>query len=150
MAAALWGHPAASDLFAQVTAVEQSFEFDFGGIPYRGFADMVAPTFVADLKSTQDVSESAFKRWVFGNKYHLQASLYCRAFGLDTFYFVGVEANTPYNVGVFQMDAASIEFGIFELIQLTERFKQWDGMPANYTNDVVVLTPPQWLTLNND
>ena len=25
MAAALWGHPAASDLFAQVTAVEQSF-----------------------------------------------------------------------------------------------------------------------------
>ena len=111
---------------------------------------MVAPTFVADLKSTQDVSESAFKRLVFGNKYHLQAALYCRAFGLDTFYFVGVEANTPYNVGVFQMDAASIEFGIFELIQLTERFKQWDGMPANYTNDVVVLTPPQWLTLNND
>jgi hypothetical protein len=150
MAAALWAHPAASELFAQVNKVEQAFEFDFAGVPYRGFADMVAPTFVADLKSTQDVSESAFKRWVFGNKYHLQASLYCRAFGLDTFYFVGVEANSPYNVGVFQMDAASIEFGIFELIQLTERFKQWDGMPANYTNDVVVLTPPQWLTLNND
>lgn len=150
MAASLWAHPAAADLFSQVSKVEQSFEIDFAGIPYRGFADMVAPTFVADLKSTQDVSEHSFQRWVFSNKYYLQAALYCRAFDLKEFYFVGVEANTPYNVGVFKMDAASIEFGIFELVQLTERFKQWDGMPANYTNDVIVLTTPPWLTLNND
>ena len=150
MASALWAHPAAAELFAQTTAVEQGLEFEFNGIAFRGFADMVAPTFVADLKSTQDVSASAFNRWIFSNKYHLQAALYCAALKLEKFYFIGVEANSPYNVGVFEMDKTSIEFGIFELIELTTKFKKWDGMPATYTNDIIVLTPPKWLTSSND
>jgi hypothetical protein len=150
MAAALYQHPAAAQLFARKTAVEQAVEFTFNGLPFRGFIDEVGDTFVADLKTTQDVSPREFQRWVFGNKYHWQAALYCKATGLDEFYFIGVEAARPHNVMVYLMDKTSIELGIFELIQITERFKQWDGMPATYDNDVNVLMPPKWLTLPND
>lgn len=65
---------------------------------------------IADLKSTEDASPSAFARSVVSYRYHVQQAHYTsgpQALGLGTskFVFVGIEKLPPYAVGVYMLDA---------------------------------------------
>ena len=144
MASAIMEHKHARDIITNATAFEQHVEFEFNGIPFHGFIDVVGNV-VADLKSTQDVSPRGFQKFVFNYKYHWQAALYLRAVGMDNeFMFVGIEANAPHNVMVYRLTRATIDIAVRELIEITNAFKKWDGLPQTYSDEIIDIEPLPW------
>ena len=144
MASAIMENRQAREVITNATAFEQHVEFEFNGLPFHGFIDIVGPV-VADLKSTQDVSPNGFQRFVFNYKYHWQAALYLRAVGMDNeFMFVGIEANAPHNVMVYRLTRATIDIAVRELIEITNAFKKWDGLPQTYSDEIIDIEPLPW------
>ena len=82
----------------------------FAKLKFKGKADALVfdgdTTYLVDLKTTakslEDFKKSA--RWMM---YNQQAYLYSQIFGVDEFYFLVVEKEFPYEVGIFK---ASDEF----------------------------------------
>jgi len=73
-------------------------------------------TWIVDLKSTDDASPINFGYSAKKYRYDVQAAFYLD--GLITngvkpkgFIFIAVEKQAPYNVGIYQVDAATIELG---------------------------------------
>lgn len=145
MATAIMENRHARDIIQNATAFEQHVEFEFNGIPFHGFIDIVGNV-VADLKSTQDVSASGFNRFVFNYNYHWQAALYLSAIGYSNeFMFIGIEANAPHNVMVYRLPQSVIDIAVRQLIEVTNEFKKWDGLPATYNNEIIDIQPPSWM-----
>ena len=145
IAAAIMENRHARDIIQNATAFEQQVEFEFNGIPFHGFIDIVGNV-VADLKSTQDVSASGFNRFVFNYNYHWQAALYLSAIGYSNeFMFIGIEANAPHNVMVYRLPQSVIDIAVRQLIEVTNEFKKWDGLPATYNNEIIDIQPPSWM-----
>jgi len=82
----------------------------FAKIKLKGKADALVfdgdSTYLVDLKTTAKSLEEFKKsaRWMF---YNQQAYLYSKIFGVDDFYFLVIEKEFPYEVGIFR---ASEEF----------------------------------------
>lgn len=145
MASAVMENRHAREIITNATAFEQHVEFEFNGIPFHGFIDIVGNV-VADLKSTQDVSKRGFQKTIFSYKYHWQAALYLRAIGMENeFMFIGIEANAPHNVMVYRMPKSVIDIAVRELIDITNKFKAWDGMPQSYDTEIIDIEPLPWM-----
>ena len=145
MASAIMENKHAREIITNATAFEQHVEFEFNGIPFHGFIDIVGNV-VADLKSTQDVSTRGFQKLVFNYKYHWQAALYLRAIGMQNeFMFIGIEANAPHNVMVYRLPQSVIDIAVRELIDITNAFKKWDGLQQTYSNEILDIEPMPWM-----
>ena len=126
------------------------------GLKIKCRADRVTDSdWVIDLKTTQDASESAFKRSVYNFGYHVQAAHYLRCIEQATgvrpkgFIIIAVEKEPPYAAQAFQCDAEMIAEGerVVER-QLKELADQYNDLgkeswPSS-TQEATVLSLPEW------
>lgn len=116
MKAKVLAHPTASKML-HGSLKEMSGWFDDGMTLCKFRADVYKPgTFIADLKTTQDASPSAFRKSVAQYSYDKQAAFYQKGLELITgqslpFYFIAVEKTPPYGIAVYKIDEASLEVG---------------------------------------
>lgn len=142
---------------ASARLLEQAQEFEVTkskpveGVEYRGIIDIVGPGWLADLKTTSDASAEAFNRQSYSMMYHEQAAAYAMLHAESTeeelampFYFIAVETAPPYNTQVFRQDEASRRKARHHLLDLVRRWKEWDGKPGTYSNEITPLTIPSW------
>lgn len=110
---------------------------------------------ITDLKTTLDASPDGFARTVEKFHYDLQASFYLSGWNnvagseyrCDTFLFIAVEKEHPYDVCVYDMPPEWIAIGREKYLEALERYKDcvkrdyWPG----YSDKVITLRPPQRL-----
>lgn len=154
MHAAVMAHPIASHLFAggmrEVTAV---WTDPATGLLCKSRMDYWRPDInvIADLKSTEDASPSAFARSVANYRYAVQDAHYCDGIEVLTgqrpaFLFVAVEKSAPHGVCVYQLDPESAQRGATlrrrDMDALAEciRTDQWPVYPTG----VNTLSLPAW------
>lgn len=135
-------HREAMELLQGQKQVELNGEIH--GIEFRGFADAVNSNSVIDLKTTQDASPSAFQKQAYNLMYHLQCAIYLELSGADNFYWVAVENKAPHNVAIYAPDQDFKDRGQELLYDLCQRFKAWDGIPESYSQQIELLTLPNW------
>jgi exodeoxyribonuclease VIII len=109
------------DMLAPVGLLtELSFAWDdpVTGLRCRGRADGWRADWcsVIDLKSTADASPDGFARSVANYHYHLQCSHYCAGLAQvahepQAFFFLAVEKEPPYLVGIYELDLEARQIG---------------------------------------
>lgn len=143
-AAAVWSDPIAGDLLSACTEFEQTGEDRILDVPYRGIADALGAGYIVDLKTTTDASAEAFTRQAHNLMYHEQGAAYKRIFDRERFYIIAVETSAPYNTQVFLQDEESGRRADRYLLEQIHRWKNWNGEPATYSNEVTTLSIPRW------
>jgi hypothetical protein len=134
----------AAEILSQATQFEQVKTAPIGGVPFKGIADVVGPTWVADLKTTKDASPAGFSRSATNLMYHLQGAAYCALWEVPHFYWIAVETEAPWNVQVFKQDAQALAKSTDTLHALIHRWVKWDGKPASYSPEIQSLELPKW------
>jgi len=109
------------------------------GVPLKGKADALVQhwdrPYLVDLKTTAK-SLSEFQRGARYMMYNQQAALYKYLFQVEDFYFVVIEKEFPYEVGIFKCSDSFLNSGLNELQQSLELYKKLfiDGeYDNNYT-----------------
>ena len=123
---------------------EQPVNGKIDGFEFRGIMDAVDAGAVVDLKTTTDASPEGFKKSASNFDYHLQAAIYLRISGRERFYWIAVESAAPYNVAVYEPTPQSLEIADSYLRDLLQRFKEWDGEPVGYGENIYELDLPPW------
>ena len=146
-------------LLKKMTGAELAIDWDFNGVPFKGFVDGYGDGFIFDVKTTSDASPKAFARDVVKFRYYWQASLYRHANrvldfagDLPDYFIIAVETSAPFNVQIYKMSPAFIDKGFAEVSEMVDKFKKWDGTPQGYDyfnplsdDGVIDLNLPQWL-----
>ena len=107
---------------------------------------------IADLKTTEDASENAWKRDVVKYQYHTQAAFYLD--GLDAvspsierkFIWIAIEKEPPYAVAIYEPDAATLDKG---RRMYRNYLRQWvachsSGVWPGYPEGIQPLLLPDW------
>ena len=96
-------------------------------IPVKGKADALVDNgeekYIVDLKTTAK-SLDEFKRSAKFMMYNQQAALYTRLFGLDKFFFLVIEKQFPYEVGIFECSTDFIQQGDWELESSANKYEK--------------------------
>lgn len=108
---------------------------------------------IFDLKTTSlknGASASEFLKNVANYKYYIQAALYLSVLQAKEFYFVVIETCAPYMIGVYKLDAQSLEFGNDKIKEAVEIYNNLDKYKKNiYLSKemelVQTLTLPNWV-----
>lgn len=145
----IYNNAKAEKLLKGLTETEKYFKEDINGINFHGYIDGFCPAYILDLKTTVSAEPHKFARDSFNLKYYLQAAIYCLATGIDDYYIIAVEKNTPYAVAIYKLDNDLLDYGKGELMRLIEDFKEWDGSAAGYDYksalDYFTMYLPEWL-----
>ena len=151
---AVLAHPVASQLLGDCTAFEQELTGNVLGLPFRGFADGVGPSYVVDLKTTQKGGPRDFTSDAYRQKYHVQGYIYTcllsQALGrqIGEHWLIAVEKTSPYVVTCYKLTPEYLKRGQEELQKLVDSFRQWDGTPNGYDARTAfghfTLDLPQW------
>lgn len=109
---------------------------------------------IFDIKTASKkggASPNEFIKSVANFGYYIQAWFYKAITGAKNFYFVVVETEAPYMVGVYSLDNISLEFGeqqvekAFEILRDIEKFKSPCYLnPIDYKH-IQTLTLPNWV-----
>lgn len=122
------------------------------GIKLKGRADMLRSDGVCiDLKTTVDASPHGYPRAIAKYGLHIQAAIYCDAFGCDRFIFVAIENKPPFAAGVYHLDEASLELGRQQYRAALEGIAQCEHegvYPVGYGEQEISL--PNWAFFEND
>ena len=110
----------------QLTELPAISEWD--GIPIKGKADMVVeknfePAYLIDLKTTGGTLEE-FRRGAKYMHYNQQAAIYCKLFEVDTFYFVAITKNYPYEVGIYKCSPQFLQQGAIKAQEAIDKYKR--------------------------
>lgn len=116
---------------AEVPGIMDHITDSFAKIKLKGKADALCfdgdSNYLVDLKTTakslEDFQKSA--RWML---YNQQAYLYSKIFGVDDFYFLVIEKEFPYEVGIFK---ASDEFLYSGQMQFDTSIKMYEDLFLN-------------------
>tara|TARA_R110002020_G_scaffold33491_1_gene101898 strand:+ start:581 stop:1354 length:774 start_codon:yes stop_codon:yes gene_type:complete len=86
------------------------------GINCKGKADMVTTNVddkkvLIDLKTTRDSSPESFRRSAYNYGYDRQAAFYLDGFDADEFWFLVIEKESPYRIGIYKASEEFIEGG---------------------------------------
>lgn len=161
MCAAVRAHPAASKLLSAAGRAERSF---YWRDPETGELLRCRPDYlrddgiIVDLKSTHDASPEEFMRSIANWRYHVQAPFYIDGVNeairqadlsmarAKAFVFIAVEKTAPYAVGVYMLDAESMEVGRLEyradLRTLAEC--RASGVWRGYGDNINSISLPAW------
>lgn len=124
---------------------------DIDGVAAKARMDWYRPGIIVDLKTTDDASPTGFSRSCATYGYAQQAAWYldcCEAAEIDahTFIFIVVEKSAPYAVAIYELDAASLEFGRAQYHYALNKYKdctaqnEWPG----YSLNIQKLALPAW------
>lgn len=113
---------------------------------------------IIDLKTTSILGGASalnFQKAVANYRYYIQASLYMQILGADEFYFIAIETQSPYMIGVYKLDISALELGEMQIKKAIKRYKNLNKYKANvYLNDnykvVKELRLPNWCLYEND
>mgnify|MGYP003629923264 CR=1 FL=1 len=122
----------------EVPGIMEHTTESFATLKFKGKADALCSsegrTYLVDLKTTakslEDFKKSA--RWMF---YNQQAYLYSRIFGVDDFYFLVIEKEFPYEVGIFKasdefLHSGGVQFNtsvsLYEELFLNQKFNPYN------------------------
>ena len=143
MAKEVWAHRGAMALLDQAPVREVTLFADLCGVPCRARLDAVSPAgFVADLKTCQDASGTAFRRSCQTYGYWLQMAHYTAmaqaVWGIDhAFHFITVEAAPPHSVAIHEIGpitrAAACQCHHDLLLRYWEckASNHWPGIPSS-------------------
>jgi len=89
--------------------------------------DAYAPGLIVDLKTTESLK--SFRQSFASYGYHRQAAMYSRIVNHVTeqdhsFYFIAVEKNPPYAVGIFDLHEGALTTGRCEIAEALTRIKE--------------------------
>jgi hypothetical protein len=161
--ASIFAHPMAGKILRASGRAERSFIADCpqSGLQLKSRPDYLTDSgWIVDLKTTVDASARSFQRSCANFRYHVQAAHYLNVYQLCTgepargFIFIAVEKTAPYAVQVFEASPTFIQVGAAEVRRnLTALARAIDSYPIDvpwpgYSEDVVQLEPPSWLTPN--
>lgn len=113
---------------------------------------------IIDLKTTSvagGASPLGFQKAIANFRYYIQAALYMQILKADEFYFVAIETQSPFMVGVYKLDIAALELGETQIKKALKRYKNLNKYKANvYLDDnykvVKELRLPNWCFYEND
>lgn len=155
-------HPAASRLLSAPGRAELSV---YWRDPVTGVLCRCRPDFwrddgiVVDLKSTEDASPEGFAKSIANWRYDVQAPYYVDGINLmreqagrsdiakaKAFVFIAVEKKAPYAVGVYLLDAESIEHGRVKYRACLDTFAACDtsGVFPGYGDKIQTISLPGW------
>jgi len=151
MAGRVWWHQSARELLSEGRA-EVSVFGNLWGVDVKCRPDWLREDgIVVDLKTTDDASPDAFPSSVAKWRYHVQAALYQDILALlgikiKAFVFIAVEKNPPYAVGVYELDAASIEVGreLYQTNLATYKTCIETGQWPAYSPAIETIQLPRW------
>ena len=113
---------------------------------------------IIDLKTTSlagGASALNFQKAIANYRYYIQASLYMRILGADEFYFIAIETQSPFMIGVYKLDISALELGETQIKKAIKRYKNLNKYKANvYLDDSYrvarELRLPNWCFYEND
>ncbi|ALW15589.1 PD-(D/E)XK nuclease-like domain-containing protein [Campylobacter jejuni] len=120
-----------SNLFKQKGLAEASFFGKIDDIACKCRPDFIISEkeIILDLKTTSvenGASADIFSKTIANFKYYIQASFYLELTNAKEFYFVVLETNNPFMVGIYKLDRQSLEFGMSEVRRAFEIYKNLD------------------------
>jgi ATP-dependent exoDNAse (exonuclease V) beta subunit len=134
-------HPVLTEMMQNKIESEVNLEWQHKEVNFKGFADLLT-TFngkkcIVDIKTTNDAGKR-FERDLYYNDYKMQLAMYQDQYDKDTdVYIVAIETTTPFNVQVYKLDDSLLFKGWMDYDYYTDKFKEWNGEPQGYTNDIV-------------
>lgn len=154
---AVYANPHAMNLLLEAqTEVPHFWRSNECDVNCKAKLDAIRPDIgaVIDIKTTRDASVAGFTRAIFNMFYHLQAAHYAEAYAMmhegafpTNFYFIAVETEAPYAVGVYNLSQSSIELGMRMRNLAAERYKRaiesgiWQGYEEA---QVISIEAPTW------
>jgi exodeoxyribonuclease VIII len=124
------------------------------GVPCKARVDYLKGSGIFDVKTCSDASPEGFARQIAQFQYHVQAAHYANGYreivgwDLDRFVFVAVESETPYAVGVYTLDARSLQSGRILIERAADAYKRALTMPSaavpSYADEIVEISVPNW------
>jgi len=133
---------------------EVSLFWDQHGVPCKARCDYMTGSAILDVKTCSDASPEGFARQIANFQYHLQAAHYAAGFRevvgweLDRFIFIAVESDAPHAVGVYSLDARSLQSGRLLMERAAAAYhvalKQAQDAPAFYSDMLVEIGVPTW------
>ena len=111
---------------------EQEINWKRKGIQFKGFLDINADVFFADLKTTKNAEPGQFQRDIWNYRYDIQGACYSDArangkmrFGKhDPFYIIAQEKDAPYGVSVHLLSNEVLDKALEEVFQACDSFNQ--------------------------
>lgn len=154
MADAVRAHPAAAALLsAGIAEVSMMWSDDATGVACKSRADWLRPDgLLVDLKTTRDASPGGFARAIGQFGYALQAAWYlagARAVLREEpagFVFIAVEKDPPHAVGVYVLDASSVDAAAGRIASALVRLRECEqtgNWPA-YSSVIETINAPSW------
>lgn len=150
IALAVRSHETAGKLFNHGIA-EVSVFSEIDDVPVKARFDWLRNNIIVDLKTTDDASPDEFVRSIAKYGYDVQAAWYldvAKADGIEisNFIFVAVEKNPPYAVGLYELDAESIEIGRTKYQKGLSIYRHCvkTGEWPSYSPDIITLQLPKW------
>jgi hypothetical protein len=152
MKAMFFSSPVALPLFNKTVMREMAVIFkDPTGMTFRDYIvkakmDMVGDDFIADIKTTNDISPNGFRNTVLYSNYHLQAAFYryldtCVTGKTKDFYFIAIRNQAPYDVAVYKLSNGRLDQGdrlwwkAFTDYRSASESKIWSGYDQIVTID---------------
>ena len=153
IAASVRRHPLVAAGLADGNA-EVSLFWDQHGVPCKARCDYMTGSTILDVKTCADASPEGFARQIANFQYHLQAAHYAAGFrevvgwDLDRFIFIAVESDAPHAVGVYSLDARSLQSGRLLMERAAAAYRtalaQPKDAPAFYSDMLVEISVPSW------
>jgi exodeoxyribonuclease VIII len=133
---------------------EVSLFWDQYGLPCKARCDYMTGSAIFDIKTCSDASPDGFAKQIASFQYHVQAAHYAAGFreivgwDLDRFVFIAVESEAPYAVGVYTLDARSLQSGRLLMERAARAYRvaleQADTAPAFYSDTIAEISVPAW------
>lgn len=120
------------DEYSFITDEEDMFGLNYRVRPDRLLVNNDAYLAIIDWKSCRDASKKSFRQDFYKYRYDLQAAFYCDVLGvpMDSFYFVAIEKEFPYNTAVYSLDEITSTNAMQELNVIKYRIGEWKQNPS--------------------
>ena len=134
-------HPVLNKMMQNKINTEIKLEWSYKDVNFLGFADLYTVynnrNCIVDIKTTSDAGRK-FERDLYYNDYKMQLAMYQDQYDKDTdVYIVAIETKTPFNVQVYKLDDSLLFKGWMDYDYYTEKFKEWNGEPEGYNNNII-------------
>ena len=103
--------------------VPMIWEDEETGVLCKGKADCVADDYILDIKTTRESNLSMFKRSAYKYGYDRQASFYADGFNKQSFWFVCIEKEPPFNLIIASCSDHFMEEGRDKYRLLLDKYK---------------------------
>jgi exodeoxyribonuclease VIII len=163
MAEAVLTHETAGPILEVAEHREVSVFADVDGVPSRARFDALSGEtrrgiIAADLKTTDDATKAGFEKSVAKWGYDLQDGHYEDVYlaserrPVDEFYFLAVEKNAPYEVGVFRLPELWVQIGKQKAAEARRIYQECmeSGEWPGYDSTIQFLDPPTWLVFDHE